>query len=463
VTAIALSGLTAYLGYRLTGRGSGALVAAVSLLVIPAIPERADLLPMYAASFGLAYGAGWILHRSMSNPTRHRWAPAAAGLGFVLAYEAHGVGQIFLLIPFLLLALHPWRRAWRPLVLSLATIAVLSVPRVIVNLSVGGFENFRTNYADFQVQKYLPVINRDFWGHNIETSPLGYLANLPGMTEEVFGGRTLFLLMAIPIGLAAVRAGRRARLFVIAATAVFLAALAVNSPATFGRYLTPLAVGFALVVAVGVVTALRGEGEARVVGRILVVVLGFAAFFQMVDTVSAKMESREELVHGPLPRLAAAVDDDRSVTGVRPHQLVWADPTIRTEYGRTMTEDDWVAFLSWPDDDTVTEIMDRNGIGWVYIMPHPRFEIDYHQTWLEPAYGLEVNHVAGIVESDRFCLVAEEGGHLLYRYGECRPGDLRVMRQEVAEFYDVGFDDGDDHPDTADRVPATPDTEEDAP
>lgn len=462
LTAIALSALTGYLGYRLTGRGSGALVAVVTLLAIPSMPDRADRLPMYAAVFAFAYGAGWLLHRAMGNPERSIWLPVAAGVGFVLAYEAHGVGQVFLLVPFLLLLLHPWHRARRPFLVSLVTIGVLSIPRVVVNLSTDGLQNFRTNYADFTVQKALPVINRDFWGHNNDTTPLGYVTNLPGMAQEALGSRAMLLLVAIPIVLAGLRAGRRARLFVIVSAGIFLTALAVNSPATFGRYLTPLGVGLALVVAVGVAIALRGEGELQLVGRILVVVLSFAAFFQVVDTVSTKVTSRENIVHGPWPRLAAAVDDDRRVTGVRPHQLLWADPAIRTIYGRTMTEEDWVTFLSWPSDQEVTEMMDRNDIGWVYIMPDLRMEIDYHQSWVEPFHDLTVNHAESIMESDRFCLVTEDTGYLLYRYGSCQPGDLRTIPEDVTEeFYD--FDEFFGREDDRDELPVeAPDTADDA-
>lgn len=436
LTVVALSALTAYLAYRLTNRGAGALAASVVLLAIPAIPERADRLPMYAAAFFFAYGAGWLLHRAMSDQGANRWLPVGAGLGLVLAYEAHGVGQVFILVPFLLLLLHPWRQARRPLLITFLTMAVASIPRVVVNLSVDGLADFRTNYADFLIQKYLPIVNRDFWGHNNDTTPLGYVTNLPDMTEKALGSRAMLLLLLVPVVLAAVRSGRRARTFVAGSAGIFLLALVVNSPATFGRYLAPLAVGLALVAAVGVTVALRGTDEARLVGRVLLAVLTFAAFFQMMDNVSNAVEQRNTIEGGPTPDLVAAIDDDKTVIGVRPHQLLWTDPSVPTVYGRTMDEEDWVTYISWPDDDTVTEMMDRYDVGWVYVMPDQRLEVIYHETWLEPTYGLTVDHVERLHESDRFCLVTEAGGALLYRYGDCRPGDLRLRPKEFLEpFY----------------------------
>lgn len=442
LTLVALSALTAYLAYRLTNRGAGALAAAVVLVSIPAVTERADRLPMYAASFFLAYGSGWLLHRAMSDPDKVPWYPLAAGAGLVLAYETHGVGQIFILVPFLFLLLHPWRQARRPFLLTLVTMAVASIPMVIINLSVDGLADFRTNYADFQVQKYLPIVNAEFWEHNNDTTAFGYLTNLPDMTEKALGSLTLLLLLLIPVALAGLRAGRRAQLFVGVSTLTFLAAVAVNSPGTFGRYLTPLAVGLAVVVAVGVTLALRSGDEARVLGRILLTALTVGAFLHLVDRVSTSVEQREAIVHGASPDLVAAIDDDRAVIGVRPHQLLWTEPSLPTTYGRTMTEEDWVTFLSWPDDDTVTEMMDRYDVGWVYVMPDRRLEVEYHETWLEPTYGLTVDHVERLDESSQFCLVTEEGGNLLYRYGDCRPGDLRERPTDFLErFYGPDLED----------------------
>jgi hypothetical protein len=451
LTVIGLSALVGYLGYRLTNRGAGALAAASTLLLIPAIPERADRLPMYAAAFFFGYGAGWLLHRAMAQPDK-RWLPVAAGVGLVLSYESHGVGQIFVLVPFLLLMLHPWRQARRPFLITLGTMAVFSIPRLLVNLSVDGLSDLRTNYADFMVQDYLTIVNRDFWEHNNDTSPLGYVTNLPSMTEDALGSRTMLLLLVLPIVLAALRSGWSARIFVGVSAVVFLAALAINSPATFGRYLAPLAVGLALVVAVGVVAMLKGGGEARLIGRIVLSVLTAAALFQLVDSVSEKVEQRNQLIVGPAPEFAATIDDDRTVIGVRPHQILWTDPSVPTAYARTMTEEDWVTYLTWPDDDSVVEMMDRYDAGWVYVMPDSRLEVDYHTTWLEPTYGLSAEHVERINESDQFCLVKEVHGHLLYRRGECQPGDLRVRPEEfLMPFYGLtpeeaenGFDGFDD-------------------
>jgi hypothetical protein len=435
LTMMGLVALTAYLGQRISGHAAGAIAAAAALLAMPAMVARTDRLPMYAAAFAFAYGSGWLLHRAMSDPRRHRWLPLAAGVGFVLAYEAHNVGQIFLMLPFLLLLLHPLRRALRPLALTLATIAVVSIPRIAINLSVDGLKDFRSNYTSWAIsQGYLRQINQNFYGLNVEKSPVRYLGNIPGMVETAVGGRGVLLLIAIPAVLAALRSGRRSMAFVVASAGMFFLALVVAAPATYDRYVTPLAAGFALAAGVGVAIALRDSRTSRTLGMLMVSALVVAAFYQMSDTVASKAEQHAMVSHGPLPTLASYIDDDRRVLGIRSHQLARVDPTIPTLFGRKMAEEDFVTFVTWPSDEEVAELMDRLDVGWVYVLPDPRFEVRYHQTWLEPVYGETVNHPLELAASEDFCLVTDINGYRLYRYGDCQPGDEGANE-------DLGIDD----------------------
>lgn len=433
-TMLGLVAVTAYLGQRISGHGAGAFVTAAGLLAMPSVVARVDRLPMYAATFAFAYGSAWLLHRAMSDPSRHRWFPVAAGVGFVLSYEAHNVGQIFLLVPFLLLILHPWRRAWRPWVLALAAIAVASIPRIVVNLSVDGLSHFRNNYNTWAIQRgYLRQINQNFYGQNVEKSPVKYLSNIPGMVEAAVGGRGIFLLLAVPIILAVIRAGRRAIVFATVSAGVFFLALVIAAPATYDRYVTPLAVGFAVLAGVGVVTALKESGTSNTLGKIMVATLMIAAFYQMSATVTAKAQEHAQVTHGPLPTLAKLVDDDRRVLGIRSHELARVDPEISTLFGRKMAEEDFVTFVTWPSDDEVAALMERLDVGWVYVLPDPALEVLYNQTWLEAVYGKTVDHPLKLAASDDFCLVAEINGYRLYRYGACQPGDEGIDGLGIAD------------------------------
>ena len=93
----------------------------------------------------------------------------------------------------------------------------------------------------------------------------------------------------MPILVAAIRTTWRPRFFVAASTLAFVAALALASPAVVGRYLTPLAVGVALLVAVASPSLARGEGEGRTVVYALVAVLLLGTFIQERGRLSVEL------------------------------------------------------------------------------------------------------------------------------------------------------------------------------
>jgi len=140
--------------------------------------------------------------------------------------------------------------------------------------------------------------------------------------------------------------------------------------------------------------------------------------------VGRSAERHRVVFAGSWPVFANLVDDDKAVLGVRSHELVWTDPTVRAEFSRTLSEADFVTYLTWPDDKTILDMMHRIGAGWIFILSQPSLETDYHQTWVGPTYGLQVRHVRQVALSDEFCLVAEIDGRRLYRVGGCPGGYL---------------------------------------
>jgi hypothetical protein len=295
---------------------------------------------------------------------------------------------------------------------------VVGIPRIVVNLSEGGTTAFRSNYTDFMIQKgYLRMVNRDFWGQTVDASPLKYLANVPALARGAFGQMSFGA--AVVIGAyAAVRAGGRARVFGISVTAAYLLALSVASPGTYGRYLLPLSLGAALVVGVGAARAVAA------LGGLLAGLLLVGALANVGSYVHRSAERHREVFAGSWPVLASLVDDGKAVLGVRSHELVWTDPTIKTEFSRTMSEADFVTFLTWPSDAAVLDVMRRIDAGWIFVLRDAGLETLYHQTWVGPTYGLPVRHVRQVALSDQFCLVAEIDGRRLYRVGGCPNGYL---------------------------------------
>jgi hypothetical protein len=424
LTMLALAGLTAYLAQRITGSSIGALAAPAALLAMSEVTARTPFLPMYATCFMLAYGGGWLVHRAMGMELRAGgwWRAVLGGLMIIGSVEAHAIGQLYYLIPFLLLILHPLRRALRAFALTIAAMAVASIPRIAINLAVGGFSSFRSNRTDYLVQKgYLDLVNTQFWGFPNTGSPISYLKNLPGLVN-IGANPRLPLLLAVPILVAAIRTTWRPRLFVAASTLVFVAALAVASPAVVGRYLTPLAVGVALLVGVGVAVAARGDGEGRTVAYALVAVLLIGTFIQERGRLSVELGRHERVEQSYSPRFADIVGRE-PVLGTRSHELLWTRPDVHALFARNMSEKDFVTYLTWPSDEQVYALMDRLGVKYVLLGPE-RSEKTYYEIWVKPTYHREIRHPEKIRASDRLCPVMTYQENTLYRYGPCQPGDL---------------------------------------
>ena len=106
-----VASLAGVLAYSLTRRGVGAVVASASVLCMPALVFQAYRLSLYGPMLVLGYLGCWLVHRSMRTPAGPAWWAAAGGVCLVLASEAHALGRLFLVVPFLLLVLHPHRNA----------------------------------------------------------------------------------------------------------------------------------------------------------------------------------------------------------------------------------------------------------------------------------------------------------------------------------------------------------------
>ncbi len=440
LSTVALAAFTAVLAFRVCGSLIGTTVAVGALLSFPELAARSDRLPMYSIMLLLGYGAGALLHKAMSPGRPSRWYAVAAGVAVMACIEAHSVGQLFLMLPFLMVVLHPWERARGPLAVTVATMLVAGIPRVAINLSEGGLTAFRSNYTDFMIQQgYLRMVNRDFWGQNVDASPLGYLTNVPALARGAFGQMS-FAAVVVIAAYAGIRTRGRARLFAVTAASAYLLALAVASPGTYSRYFLPLSVGLAIVAGVGATKALTSRADGQLFGALLSAVVVLGAIVNVGTYTGQAAELNRAVLSGSWPIFAGIVDDGTSVLGVRSHELVWTDPTIGAQFSRTLDEADFVTYLTWPSDDEVLAMMDRIGSGWIFINSQQSLETDYHQTWVGPTYGLTVRHVRQVALSDAFCLVAEIDGRRLYRVGGC-PGGFLPGPYEPADL------DGDGVPD----------------
>ncbi|HEX8804332.1 MAG TPA: hypothetical protein VF743_09065 [Acidimicrobiales bacterium] len=432
ITVQALAGVTALVTRRLSGSMAAAAVAAVALLSIPAVMSRATYIPMYPAMLAFGYGGGYLAWRALTDGALgplgrlKAWRyPLPAALCLVLALECQSVGQLFMAVPVLLLITVPFRdlrAALGGLARTYVAVAVLMVPRLVVNLSEGGTSRLTSNRTDYWINKgYVRRIQSEFWNYEGINEPLRtYVERLPSRFVESLGGLGWVTLAVAGVGILALRG--RMRLFALSCVGFMALAATAKRVPPFARYYSPLWPGIAILVGLLVAALIRRR---HVVLRSLGTVAALAVTGVIVAVAVNTYEYRgmatnhvsEPIEDGTYhyQQLLALIDDGKGVIGARSHVLLNVTADIDTYGGQFLTEDEYATFLTWPSDEAVIAMMERHDIGWVLVNPNRMLEIDYHNTWLVPNHGHPARHVWMVDASPNFCKVASPGGLTLYR------------------------------------------------
>lgn len=436
LSVLVLGAVTCYVTHRITGSMPGAAAAGVALMALPPVVDRAGYVPMYPLMLALGYLGAWLAYQAITEPD-HPWLrAAAAGACLALAPEAQAVGQLILVAPVLLLVFAP---GWRPGLAACARIylavAVVSLPRIAVNLQVGGADRITSYRTDYWITEgYVREIQTNFWGYRGINEPLGeYLARLPGRFTHTLQPQG-WIVLGLALVAWALACRVRGRLLVLGVTGFMVLAVSVKQVPPFPRYYSPLWPGIAVLAGVGVAAlARRRSWRPRAMASVALVgllVVAVSTFDHVLDTHE---ERRASIVAGPYSELAAAIDDDRGVIGARSHNLLNVTARTPTWGGQFLTEDEYVTYLTWPSDAGVIEVMERHDIGWVLIQPNLSLETTYHDTWLIPHHGLRARHVERVADSPAFCRVADIDGFLLYRLGGCRGGSPAPVDPPAAD------------------------------
>lgn len=423
VSVQVLTGTVAWIARRASGSMAAAAIAALALLSIPPLVERVLWLPMYPTMLALACAGSWLAYRAIVQDARWPYA-VGAGLCLVLAQEAQPVGQLFLAVPLLLLTMAPRLRTGAPKVVHVYGFAlVFLLPRLIVNLSEGGLRHLRSNRTDFWITEgYLGQIQRDFHQHSaLDDSLVTYIWMFPQRLVNSLGFGWLALALAI---LALVGLRGRARLFSLACVGLLVAAMTVTSIHPTPRYFSPLWPGIALLVGISTAWLLQRQRVAvRLLGIVPVILLAVVAASAFHSTGLEARRLTNVVEGGGYREAAELIDDGKGVLGGRAFRLLAIDTDIRTYGGQFLSEEEFVTFLTWPSDEAVIEVMERHDIGWV--MSRGRVDVDYHNTWLLPNYGVPVRVNDRLPESPSFCRVFGQRTVILYKLGAC-PEDEAV-------------------------------------
>jgi hypothetical protein len=421
---IVLSGTVCAIARLVSRSALVAIGATLALAGTPLILLQSTLLALYAVTVTLTLLAVYFIWTAGDDKIRARRAMLGA-LCLVLGAEAHAIGQIFFVLPALLVILGPLRRRISVAAIVYGTTAVLMIPRLLVNLSVGGTAHLRSNYDTYVINKgYLDLINETYYHHPVRRSVGVYASRLLDVFATTLGWQgAIFGVFAI-VGLFAVP--RRVRLLVLAFVAIYVGSMLAAKPAPYARYLLPLLPIFVLLVGFGLrVVAQRFWSSRPVIPVACITVISLVAgvtFLQQLIVV----KKHDQFVAGtPLTPIDRLVNDGKNVIGVRSPQLVYVDSEARVVGPLFLSERDYVTYLTWPSTEKVLAMFARHDIGWIFIQSNRRKEYRYPASWLTPTYGEKPQFMRGVYTSRELCPVYNQLRYELWKVGSCPATDPR--------------------------------------
>jgi hypothetical protein len=416
---LVLSGTVAALAWRVTRHPLAPLVASVGLYGFVPLLDQQKRLPLYALMLAASTAGAFVAARLDGG---WRSAGAAAAL-LVIGAESHATGQLFLSAPALLLVLPPWPARWRATLRTYGVVAVLMVPRLLVNLAEHGTSRLRSNYDYYLIRNgYLDLINRDFWGYPVDVPLREYVSTFTDMVRVEFRWYALAIVALALIGV--VRAPARVRIVAILSTLVVIGGILQVRPSPFPRYILPLAPGVAVL---GAWAAVRLWHLRRAMAVIACIAVGASGAWSLVQAQRLVQASDERIRTGAWPDIASAINDDRAVAGVRAPQIMYVRDDVEVYGPLIWSEAEYVRYLTWESDDDVLALLDEYDVGWVFLTGDGQridgetrtYEEDYPGAWVEPTYGIRPRQREMIAQSPAFCLRAEQGNFQLYEVGPC--------------------------------------------
>jgi hypothetical protein len=431
LSVVLLGGVVGFIAWRLTRSPLGVLASVLALSALPEILKRAYLLPMYPTMLAFGFLGVYLAHRAIVEESRsRRWQYAAlSALCLVLAFEAHQVGQLFLVVTALLVVTGRPSSTLPGLGRVYLAVAVFSIPRLVINLLDGGLDHLAKNRVDFWITKgYLEPIQADFFHLPIRDSLGKYLVDAPGDLLDVWGWSGLLTLALGVVGLVAM--SRRLRLFALACVCLMIAVAVYRRLPLYPRYLSLLLVGSALAAGVGLSRLPRPGSKARrtVVGLALVGLLVSAA--ANYRETGQKLQSLERRVaYGPYPRFGDVIPPGDGVIGTRSVYLNLVATDLRIFGGQFLSEQEYVTFLTWPSERAVIDVMHEHDIEWIFVPPESwKWVLRYNDVWLLPTYGKSARYHKEVRRSPSFCRARWFGGAALYKLEPSGAGDAAPAR-----------------------------------
>lgn len=416
-----------YLAYRQTNVLLSAALPPLLLLYSPLFADRTRVLTLYPAFVLFAYLGLYFCAQYLLNPdSRLRNALLGSGL-LAAALYTFTSGLLFFAIPALFLIISASRQVVKKLVTFYALLFSLVAPWLAWHFAVGGISHFYYYPLGWITTKYLPMINRDFWGH-----PHSSFSDYFSTMSEVGFEKLLppFAWALVPLGALFVwrRYGVRGIAFALAVVATLVVPVFVFRPAPFGRYFYPVLPALILLATGGMALMwswcsetfkLRPSFGLLIIGAIS---LALAAGFLLGHGAEYDIERGwQSAKRQEMTQFSRFITDERGIVS-RDSQIQALMPDNQLYTYFFIEEDDYVTYLSWPDEDAVLNVLSKYDIGWVLLYKNVRWERDYNNSWLTTVTGELPQHYLRIEEADAFLKVASGKTYVLYKVNQ-KPAD----------------------------------------
>ena len=419
VFSLALAVAVGYAAYKATGSSWAALIAVLLLYSLEIFSIQARSLPLYPGVLFLGYGglvASIIYVRSGS-----RLALGGAAAGLVAALYTYNIGVLFLTIPILYLLVDRRRTTVMRLGGLYAVLVASAIPFTVWHLAVGGADTFFGQDLRWMITEgYLELRNLNLFSTG-SASPSEFLEKLTDMFNRAAGPLVLPLLAFAILGVTRLPcwAWRGA---VLLAIAIPLAALIYKSPADHARYVYILLPGLVILAVYGLISlidVLRSYKHVVYVLPFVGVLLMAGLGVTTVRNVQAEAARTYDLTNASkqdnLARIAKIADDGRAVLGTRAWTLVTYSRGSELLGPGSVTEKEFVTYLSWPSEKAIKRLFKRNDVGWVLLQKPVKAREVRHHLWLREITGKLPRHVKKLKTSKLVKRVHENNGYILYK------------------------------------------------
>jgi hypothetical protein len=405
------------IGWRVTGMPWAGAITGLFLLSSPVYWQRSSDLPAYQPFVFFGYSGLFLIAFACHNPHRSPAFAIAGGIALALSVYSFTIGLLFL--PVVLLLVVVWKGRRKLALLGLSVAGMLLLPFAIWHIAIAGVRHAFYYPYNFLLVEYWDGLH-SFYGRADYDVP-GYATQ--ALPDMLLGAAPIWLWLLAVVGLLVIAKvhGSRVSAIIAAAMAVTLVPYLAVQPEPFSRYVYIAVPAIALMAGAGLALAVQllAQNEAR---RYLVVlatsVIALLAVVNASTAISTHLDdvraTRASPLYAELQAMASKIDDNRALLA-RASYLQATLPDNQVYTFLFLSEDEYLDYILWRDEERVRELFADRDIGWVVFQKNiHHWERDFNY-WAFDATGNPPLHYICLPQSAGFSEVYDGEFFTLYK------------------------------------------------